>query len=155
LTRAETPPLDRRTRIDRMRARAWALQILYAWEAQSPGEPLIAVLDSVLRNRVVSPKRVPLLARYLRTVADHLDSIDALIRAASENWRLERLSSVDRSILRLATAELLHLPETPPKVALQEAVRLAGQYGGRDSPRFVNGVLDAIYATHVRGPTDA
>jgi N utilization substance protein B len=138
-----------------MRARAWALQILYAWEAQDADEPLIDVLDSVLRNRVVSPKRVPLLVRHLRAVAEHLDGIDAAIRAASENWRLERLSRVDRSILRLATAEMLHLPETPPKVALQEAVRLAGQYGGRDSPRFVNGVLDAIYATHVHRAADS
>jgi N utilization substance protein B len=112
-------------------------------------------MDAVLRSRAVSPRRIPLLIRHLRAVADHLDGIDAAIRAASENWRLERLSSVDRSILRLAVAEMLHLPETPPKVAIQEAIRLAGQYGGRDSPRFVNGVLDAIYATYVRRAADA
>jgi N utilization substance protein B len=112
-------------------------------------------MDAVLRNRAVSPQRIPRLIRHLRAVADHLDAIDASIRAASENWRIERLSSVDRSILRLAVAEILHLPETPPKVAIQEAIRLAGQYGGRDSPRFVNGVLDAIYATHLRGAAGA
>jgi N utilization substance protein B len=138
-----------------MRARAWALQILYGWEAQDPGGSIIEVMDAVLRNRAVSPQRVPLLIRHLRAVAEHLDAIDDAIRAASENWRLERLSSVDRSILRLAVAEMLHLPETPPKVAIQEGIRLAGQYGGRDSPRFVNGVLDAIYATHVRGAAGA
>jgi N utilization substance protein B len=138
-----------------MRTRAWALQVLYAWEAQGPGGPIVEVMDSVLRNRAVSPQRVPQLIRHLRAVADHLDGIDAAIRAGSDNWRLERLSSVDRSILRLAVAEMLYLPETPPKVAIQEAIRLAGQYGGRDSPRFVNGVLDAIYATHGRGAAGA
>lgn len=138
-----------------MRARAWALQVLYAWEAQGPGEPVIDAMDSVLRSRAVSPQRVPQLIRHLRALADHLDAIDAAIRAGSENWRLERLSRVDRSILRLAVAEMLYLPETPPKVAMQEAIRLAGQYGGGDSPRFVNGVLDAIYATHVLGAAGA
>jgi N utilization substance protein B len=155
LTRAETPPLDRRTRIDRMRVRAWALQVLYAWEAQSPRGSVVDAMDAVLRNRSVAPKRIPLLIKHLKAVADNLDTIDGAVRAASENWRLERLSSVDRSILRLSVAELLYLPETPPKVAIQEAIRLAGQYGGKDSPRFVNGVLDAIYATHVRGSSHA
>jgi N utilization substance protein B len=61
-----------------------------------------------------------------------------------ENWRLDRLSRVDRSVLRLAITELLFLEDVPPKVAVQEGVRLAGQYGGDDSPRFVNGVLDAV-----------
>jgi N utilization substance protein B len=112
-------------------------------------------MDAVLRSRSVSPTRTPFLIRHVRAVADNLGKIDAAIREASENWRLERLSSVDRSILRLAVGEMLHLSETPPKVVLQEAVRLAGQYGGRDSPRFVNGVLDAIYASRVRGASDA
>ena len=138
-----------------MRARAWALQVLYAWEAQAPRGSIIDAMDAVLRNRSVSPERIPFLIRHLRAVADNLDAIDDAIREASENWRLERLSSVDRSILRVAVAELLHLSETPPKVAIQEAIRLSGQYGGKDSPRFVNGVLDAIYAKHVRGASNA
>ena len=62
-----------------------------------------------------------------------------------DNWRLERLSAIDRGILRLGATEILHLPDIPPKASILEAVRLAESYGGNESPRFVNGVLDAIY----------
>jgi N utilization substance protein B len=62
-----------------------------------------------------------------------------------DNWRLERLSTLDRAVLRLAGTEMLFLDGVPPKVSIQEAIRLAEQYGGPDSPRFVNGVLDALY----------
>jgi N utilization substance protein B len=58
---------------------------------------------------------------------------------------MERLSAIDRGILRLAAVELVHPGDVPPKVAIQEAIRLAEQYGGPESPRFVNGVLDALY----------
>ena len=70
--------------------------------------------------------------------------MDRALLEAMENWRLDRLSRVDRAILRLAVAEMLFLEDVPPKVAVQEGIRLAGQYGGHNSPRFVNGVLDAV-----------
>ncbi len=60
------------------------------------------------------------------------------------NWRLERLSAIDRNILRIGTVEILAMPDVPPAVAIHEAVRLAERYGSADSPRFVNGVLDAV-----------
>lgn len=143
-----TSPLDRRDRIDRMRARAWALQILYAWEARGGKDPLREVMRAVMDSRRVGARRVPLLDRHLEALSRHRDEIDAMIRDAAENWKLERLSRVDRSILRLGVAELLYIEDVPPKVAIQEAIRLAEQYGGDESSRFVNGVLDAIYKAH-------
>jgi N utilization substance protein B len=109
-----------------------------------------AAIETVFRTRHVAPSRKDLVRRHLTLVEDHLPAIDAVLQAAMDNWRLERLSRVDRSVLRLATAELLFSLDVPEKVALQEGVRLAGQYGAEESPRFVNGVLDAVYRTHAR-----
>lgn len=79
------------------------------------------------------------------------EDIDALIRQFSTNWRLERMAIVDRNILRMATYELLHLPDIPRKVCINEAIEVAKKYGGDDSPSFINGILDRI-ALEVRGP---
>ena len=137
---------NRRERIDRVRARAWALQVLYQWEAGgSGGSNLRDALVETTATRQVSPRRLPYVRRLLGTVDENLEEIDARLRRSLDNWRMERLSAIDRGVLRLATAEMLYLEEIPPKVAIQEAVRLAEQYGGPESPRFVNGVLDALY----------
>ena len=77
--------------------------------------------------------------------SDETVEIARSLHDALENWRLERLSAIDRAVLRLAAVELMHLDDVPPKVAIQEGIRLAEQYGGPESPRFVNGVLDALY----------
>ena len=138
----------RRERIDRVRARAWALQVLYRWEAGgSGGSNLRDALVETTTTRRISPRRLPYVRLLLDTVDAHLEEIDARLRRALHNWRMERLSAIDRGVLRLAAAEMLFLEEIPPKVAIQEGVRLAEQYGGPDSPRFVNGVLDALYRT--------
>lgn len=131
-----------------MRARSWVLQILYLAETQGSGHPLSEAMDTVFRTRSVSPQRIPFVVRYVEVLDRHLDQIDRAIRDSMDNWRLERLSQVDRSVLRLAVAEIFFPRDVPPKVAIQEGIRLAGQYGGGDSPRFVNGVLDAVYRGH-------
>jgi transcription antitermination protein NusB len=73
--------------------------------------------------------------------------IDRRLTEAAENWRLVRMAVVDRNVLRLGAYELLHTPETPPSVALDEAIELARRYGSADSPAFVNGVLDRLRQT--------
>ncbi len=70
--------------------------------------------------------------------------IDERIRAVSKHWRIERMSRVDRNIIRLGAYELLHVPEVPRRVTLNEAVELAKRFGNEESPAFVNGVLDRI-----------
>ena len=72
------------------------------------------------------------------------DEIDAKIRSVSKHWRLERMSRVDRNIIRLAAYELMHVAEIPRRVTLNEAVELAKRFGNEESPAFVNGVLDRI-----------
>jgi transcription antitermination protein NusB len=135
--------LSARGRLDRTRARGWALQVLYRWDGARDAS-LYEALDDILRTRRVAESRIPLIREHVERVAAHLDEVDRVLDGAMENWRLDRLSSIDRSVLRLSASELLFDEDVPPRVALQEGIRLAGQYGGDESSRFVNGVLDAI-----------
>ena len=80
----------------------------------------------------------------VRGVADNLDGIDKKVTAASQNWRLERMSRVDRNLLRLGTWELMFRTDVPRAVILDEAVELAKSFGTDESSGFVNGVLDRI-----------
>ncbi len=74
----------------------------------------------------------------------HRAEIDGLIKRFSEHWRLERMSIVDRNILRLAVFELLNRPDIPAKVSINEAVDLGKKFGSEDSGSFINGILDGI-----------
>lgn len=137
--------LDPRERIDRSRARAWALQIHYRWESAGEGGTLRDALVDTVRTRTISPRRLPYVRRLVTLMDEHLDQIDGTLRAYLDNWSLDRLSRIDRAVLRIGAAEVLWTEDVPPKVAIQEAIRLAEAYGGDQSPRFVNGVLDALY----------
>lgn len=137
--------LGRRERIDRSRARAWALQVHYRWESTGfEGNLRDALVDSTA-TRVISPRRLPYIRELMKALDEHMGEIDAAIRGALDNWSLDRISRIDRAVLRIGAAELLFRDDIPPKVAIQEAIRLAEAYGGDESPRFVNGVLDALY----------
>ncbi len=80
-------------------------------------------------------------------VLDERTRIDELIGASSDNWRVDRLSLVDRNILRVATYELLCRRDVPASVAIDEAIEIAKRFGSDESATFVNGVLDHIAAT--------
>jgi N utilization substance protein B len=80
-------------------------------------------------------------------VLEEQGRIDELIASSSENWRLGRLSHVDRNILRVATYELLRRRDVPPNVAIDEAIEIAKRFGSDESATFVNGVLDHVAAT--------
>jgi len=137
--------LTDRERLDRSRARAWVLQVMYRWEAGGEGFSLRDALVETTGSRRVSPRRLPYVRSLLKLLDEHLPEVDRELDVALDNWRMGRLSSIDRSILRLAATEMLFVEQVPPKVSILEAVRLAEQYGGPESPRFVNGVLDALY----------
>jgi N utilization substance protein B len=129
----------------RSRARGWALQILYAWEARGGGaDALWPIIREFFGERRVAPESRQYIERLAETVGEHMAEIDDAVQGALTNWRIERLSVVDRNILRLAAAEMMYMDEVPPRVSIQEAVVLAEKYGTGDSPRFVNGVLDAL-----------
>jgi N utilization substance protein B len=130
---------------NRSRARGWALQALYAWEQRGGGpETGIPVLQELFSNLRVSPANRPYAEILVRLVANNLAKIDRAIEESLTNWRLERLSVVDRAILRLGVAEMMFVDDVPPRLAIREMVQLAEKYGTAESPRFVNGVLDAV-----------
>lgn len=96
-----------------------------------------------------SGKPVPVEVRnfaegLVRGVADHLEQIDQTIEELSTNWALDRMSRVDLSLLRLAAYELMYRSDVPASVAINEAIEIGKVYGTKDTPSFVNGVLDKI-----------
>lgn len=137
--------LARSERIDRSRARAWILQIHYRWESAGRAGTLRDALVETAATRRISPRRLPYVRQVLTLLDKNLAEVDRALQDALDNWRLERLSTLDRAVLRMAAAEMLYLHDVPPKVSIQEAIQLSEQYGGPDSPRFVNGVLDALF----------
>ena len=80
---------------------------------------------------------------FMGTAAS-VKEVDSTIRQHAEHWRLERMAAVDRNILRLAIYEILHCPETPPVVIINEALEIARKFGEEESVAFINGLLDSI-----------
>ncbi|MGH7618838.1 MAG: transcription antitermination factor NusB [Gemmatimonadaceae bacterium] len=130
-----------RTRVE-TRARARVLQALYAWDLR--GEKRLERVAQLIWDDLLVPQDERRLAGQLvQTLTERGAVLDAELAEVTTNWRLERLSVIDRSVLRLGAAEL-ERGETPPRVVIQEAVRLAERYGTVKSAKFVNGVLDAL-----------
>jgi transcription antitermination protein NusB len=131
----------------RKRARGWALQALYAWDSRgagTDGRSLVDQLREFMAERQIAPDSRAYVSTLVTTFAAHRDEVDDALTSALTNWRLNRLSFIDRNILRLAATEMLFIPDVPRRVSIQEAILLAERYGTPESPRFVNGVLDAL-----------
>lgn len=129
----------------RSHGRIYALQVLYAMdlnERPSPANETDAIWPSF--DLAIEPGSVEFARELVCAVRDELGAIDEMIAGVSRNWRLDRMSRVDRNILRLATHELRASMEVPVKVVINEAVELAKKFGAAESPAFVNGVLDRI-----------
>ncbi len=123
------------------RGRARALQALYAADLRDLTK-LRRIASHVFDDLAVEADERAFASKLVATVADRAAELDAALSDITANWRLERLGAIERSVLRLAAAEFAR-DETPVKVVIQEAVRLAERYGTARSARFVNGVLDA------------
>jgi N utilization substance protein B len=130
-----------RTRVE-TRARARALQALYAWDMRGEAS-LDRVATQVWDDLSVAPEERRLAGQLVGTVLRSREELDAELAEVTTNWRLERLGAIERSVLRLAAAELAR-GETPPRVVIKEAVLLAERYGSAQSAKFVNGVIDAL-----------
>lgn len=83
-------------------------------------------------------------SKLVQGVQEHLEEIDQLLMKMARNWRVDRMTTVDRNILRLAIYELLFCPEVPVKVSINEAIELGKRFGSAESPAFINGILDKI-----------
>ena len=129
----------------RRSGRAYALQLLYARDGDAGTDVAGAAVSWADTFELEVEADAQLFARGLVAAASERGAqIDELIAASSKNWRLDRMSRVDRNILRLGTAELVAFAEVPVKVVINEAVELAKRFGTAESSAFVNGVLDRI-----------
>ncbi len=124
------------------RGRVRALQALYAWDLRA-SQPLDRVASLMWDDLMVAPEERVFADALLRIIAAQGAALDAELGEVTTNWRLERLGAIERCVLRVAAAELAQ-GATPPRVVLQEAVRLGERFGSEQSARFVNGVLDAL-----------
>lgn len=127
----------------RRKAREMALQILY--QSELNGIPVAEALLLQCEHFEVVKKAIP-YAKYLADgVAGHLEEINRLIKEHAKNWRLERMSVIDRNIIRVAVFELCFTKEeTPATVVINEAIEVAKHFGTDDSSSFINGILDAV-----------
>jgi N utilization substance protein B len=129
----------------RSRSRSWALNLLYGWDlSDGDATPTEFAIDALTRRRMADRYRGYTMA-LLEAVEGHQAEIDRIIAEHASNWRFDRIGVIDRNILRIGISELRWSSDVPPKVAIHEALRLATRYGGPDTTRFVNGVLDAVY----------
>lgn len=129
----------------RRRARVYALQVLYALDVNEQ-RTVEEALEEVWRTfeLEIDPEALAFARALVEQTTEKRPIIDDAVQSASRNWRLDRMSWVDRNILRLATYELRFCEEVPVKVIINEAVELAKRFGTAESPAFVNGILDRI-----------
>jgi transcription antitermination protein NusB len=153
MTRPAEPKAAPKPRDWRHAGRSAALQMLYQWEV---GRVPIADVGRTFWLQTESPAEPvsedvrEFAFRLAEGVVESVASLDPLIASAAEHWRLDRMNVVDRIVLRLATYELLHEPDTPVKVVINEALELARAFSGDEAVPFVNGILDAIRRTQPR-----
>ena len=139
----------------RRTGRAYALQLLYARD----GDPATDVAGAAASwaeafDLEIDPTAQAFARDLVAAAADRAARLDELVASASKNWRIDRMSRVDRNILRLGACELVAFRDVPVQVVINEAVELAKRFGTAESSAFVNGVLDRIASAVGRHPED-
>jgi N utilization substance protein B len=134
----------------RRKSRELALQALYQWNITRQ-DPFL-ILDQQKVNFSPADEKDGFAQQIVVGVLEHYQHIDELIEKFSEHWRLDRISIIDRNILRMAIFELLFREDIPPRVTLNEAIDLGKRFGSEDSSAFINGILDRIQKEVIHKP---
>jgi transcription antitermination factor NusB len=124
-----------------------------AYQADVTGDPIDRCLNEIFED-LEAPAEADVkdfAGSLVRILAKHQSEIDAAVSRIAKNWSLSRMAATDRSVIRLAAAELLYHPDVPVRVTLDEAIEIAKKYGMETSGSFVNGILDRL-AHEVRPP---
>jgi len=123
------------------------LQTLYEWDFYKRAHDVTHILERNLAEFAPGIDEPEFAWKILKGVVEHLDEIDGIITKAAPEWPLSKIAIVDRNVLRIGLYELLHADpnEVPPKVAINEAIEMAKNYGGPSSSKFVNGVLGTVF----------
>lgn len=127
-------------------ARELALKVLYRYEEGDADLP--GAVQSVLEAKKYQENDKEFSRSLIEKTIENLDVIDKEIVQVLENWEYDRISLVDKIILRMGTCELIYFKEIPSQISINEAIEIGKKYGGSDSGRFINGVLDAIRKSH-------
>ena len=127
--------------------RSVVLQSLYEWDFFDKKEDFIKTLERNLREFAPGIDEPEFAWQTAKGIIDHLSEIDKVIKKAAPQWPIAQIPNIDRNILRIGLYELLfaNKEEIPPKVAINEAIELAKNYGGENSSKFINGVLGTVY----------
>lgn len=134
----------------RRKSRELALQFLFGHDFQERSgapESLAAELEQFCGVFEAGKKTLPYGQVLVYGVCEHREELDKLLTNHSHNWRLERMSLVDRNILRIAAYEMRYIDDAPSQVAINEALEIAKRYSHADSVAFINGILDSLQAS--------
>ena len=128
-------------------ARTVVLQSLYEWDFYARKTDLAKILERNLNEFAPGIDEPEFAWRIVKGVIEHEKDIDNIIKKAAPEWPIEQISIIDRNALRIGLYELLYADpeEVPPKVAINEAIEMAKNYGGPNSGKFINGVLGTVY----------
>ena len=137
--------------MSRRLARETALQVLFQRDLRKE-----TLITSAEVQRWAEEFKVPAAsADFARKLVEdtlaHLEEIDKVISSYAQDWAIQRMANVDRNVMRLAACEILFYPDIPGRVTLNEAIELAKRFGGEESAKFVNGVLDKIVEGAAKG----
>jgi transcription antitermination factor NusB len=126
----------------RTRGRELALQFLYQRDLRGPD--LLDGLEAFLKGEESDREARTFATKLVEGTVEHEDEINQRIQSVAQNWDIGRMAVIDRNVLRIATFELLHCRDIPPKVAINEAIELGKRYSTQNSGAFINGILDKI-----------
>jgi len=124
-------------------ARELALKFLY--QSEFNPDDLADQMAQFCERSGTQPEIIEFMQALVEKVFARAEEIDLMLKKFSDHWALERMSMVDRNILRLGICELMFEASTPPKVVINEAVEIAKKFGTEDSPDFINGILDKVF----------
>jgi len=136
-------------------ARTIVLQSFYEWDFYKQKTDLIGIVERNLAEFGPGIDEPDFVWRIVKGIVEHLEELNGIITKFAPEWPLEQIAIIDRNILRVGLYELLHADknEIPPKVAINESIELAKNYGGQNSSRFINGVLGAVFKQMVNTET--
>ena len=127
--------------------RTIVLQSLFEWDFYDKEVNLVDILERNMKRFGEDVDEPEFAWRIIKGIIEHLNEIDEVIKKAAPDWPLNQIALVDRNVLRIGLYELMYADkkEVPPKVAINEAIEMVKNFGGINSPKFINGVLGAVY----------
>jgi N utilization substance protein B len=126
----------------RRKGREYALQMLFQWDITR--DTIDQIAETFFQDQEQEAHVMDFARQLVKRTVEHVEEIDRLIQLHAEHWRLDRMATVDRNLLRLAVQEFLYDKEIPKTVVINEAIEIARRFSSQESPQFINGILDSI-----------